>query len=160
MGCGVHERQKNVSSRYLRVSPRTSRTPTTPNIHKHKQQERHPDLQAEQEARAAKYRAAAKAVKREQERLVRVLRWVNRLSSAGVAGFGWMHEHQELDTHTHTHHAPTPTQQEKEERKRREEEAKLRSYDSLMAEANMESNKKRAATADVSAALELEDDFM
>lgn len=38
----------------------------------HHTQERHPDLQAEQEACAAEYRAAAKAVKREQERQVRV----------------------------------------------------------------------------------------
>jgi len=34
-------------------------------------QERYPDLQAEQEARAAEYRAEQKAIKREQERLVR-----------------------------------------------------------------------------------------
>lgn len=130
-------------------------------IHKHVNamfllfQERHPDLQAEQEARAAEYRAAAKAVKREQERLVRAcVFW----------GGGGVPSHVSNTYITNPRSPPKINpqnpKQEKEERKRREEEAKLRSYESLMAESNMESNKKRAATADVSAALELEDDFM
>ncbi len=41
-------------------------------LHPHSLQERFPDLQAEQEARAAEYRAEQKSVKREQERQVRV----------------------------------------------------------------------------------------
>ncbi|KAM3576351.1 hypothetical protein VYU27_001702 [Nannochloropsis oceanica] len=76
-------------------------------------EERFPDLQAEQEVRAAEYRAVQKSLKRGQER------------------------------------------EEREERKRQEEEAKLRSYESLMKDDRMESNKKNVA--DVA---ELEEDFM